>query len=340
LKPETLDPAAHEEWDRFVAAAPGGHVFLTTAWHAAWGTTPEVLVVRDGGGAIVAGLAWVRGRGRGGAGVSRPPFSAYHHPLVDEARLPRVSDQLEAMSVVLDALEPLRRVDFTFRWGAPLVALPFMQRGFENRLGVSYVIPAEAGPAWRAGLSRSHRRYLKKAGDEVRAGRFRIERDAPLEQTWPLFEATGAHKAFAVPATRDAFGHALAALAARGAAEVWSLRDDAGRLRACTFLVRDHACAYYLGGGLRAADRSGFWGNYALFEAMIDDTMARRLAFDFEGSSLPGVERFFRGFGGRLVYVTRQVRLKPFVLTLAWSVGRSIERRRSRRAPEPRGEAS
>jgi hypothetical protein len=340
LNPEPLAAADHEAWDRFVEQAPGGHLFLTAAWHAAWGATPEVVAARDGAGAIVAGVAYVRGRALGGAAIRRPPFTAYNHPLIDVARLRRVSDQLEAMSALIAAVDGFRRVDFTFRWDAPLAALSFMQRGYENRLGVSYVIPAEAGADWRAGLSRSHRRYLKKTGEEVRSGRWRIERDAPLTETWPLFEATGAAKSFRVPAAREAFGAALEALRARDRGEVWSLRDERGVLRACTFLARDERCAYYLCGGLRPADRSGFWGNYALFEAMIDDTARRGLAFDFEGSSLPGVERFFRGFGGELRTVVRQVLLQPFALTLLWSAGRSLERRRSRRVREPRGEGA
>jgi hypothetical protein len=338
LNAETLAPDEHARWDRFVEATPGGHLFLTAAWHAAWGETPEVCVVRDGDGGIVAGLAWVRGRAPGGEGIRRPPFTPYNHPLVDATRLPRVSDQLAAVEALLATLARLKRVDFVFRWGAPLVVLPFLQQGFESRLGVSYVIPSASAGAWRSGLSRSHKRYLKKAGEEVRAGRFRIEREAPLEEAWPLFEATGLRKRFRVPAAREAFGRALAALRARGAGEVWSLRDDQGRIRACTWLVRDHACAYYLAGGMRPEDRNGFWGNYALFEAMIEDSAARGLAFDFEGSSLPGVERFFRGFGGRLEVVTRQVRLRPFALTLLWSAARSVERRRSRRPAETKRE--
>ncbi len=37
-----------------------------------------------------------------------------------------------------------------------------------------------------------------------------------------------------------------------------------------------------------------------LFERMIKDALEMGLDFDFEGSSLMGVERFYRGWGGEM----------------------------------------
>jgi hypothetical protein len=98
-------------------------------------------------------------------------------------------------------------------------------------------------------------------------------------------------------------------------------------------LLFDHACSYYLASGIRMDARSGsmnLWSR-ALIERMIHDTHARGLTFDFEGSVLPGVEHFFRGWGGRRVQKTRVVKITRPWAYAAWSLHRYLSGHRSRR---------
>ncbi len=75
---------------------------------------------------------------------------------------------------------------------------------------------------------------------------------------------------------------------------------DGNRALACSFVVHDGNTAYYLLGGYRHTDKHHGAGALAVYEAI---SRARDLGcrhFDFEGSILPPIERYFRGFGGRL----------------------------------------
>jgi lipid II:glycine glycyltransferase (peptidoglycan interpeptide bridge formation enzyme) len=73
-------------------------------------------------------------------------------------------------------------------------------------------------------------------------------------------------------------------------------RDHAGRVHAALLLTYDEETAYYLAGGTDAA----FYGSGAMsllmHSAIEISALSGRKKFDFEGSMLPGVNRFFKNF--------------------------------------------
>jgi len=69
---------------------------------------------------------------------------------------------------------------------------------------------------------------------------------------------------------------------------------------ACTFVVHDRVTAYYLLGGYTAGEKHHGAGPLAMFAAIMHAKGLGLAAFDFEGSMIPTIERYFRGFGGRL----------------------------------------
>jgi hypothetical protein len=73
-----------------------------------------------------------------------------------------------------------------------------------------------------------------------------------------------------------------------------------GNLVAAVYCLYDAKVCYYLLGG--SSRQSGVTGsNNLLLQKAIEEAKNRGCeVFDFEGSMLPGVEKFFRGFGGEL----------------------------------------
>jgi hypothetical protein len=69
---------------------------------------------------------------------------------------------------------------------------------------------------------------------------------------------------------------------------------------ACCFIVHDSKTAYYLLGGYRDDEKHHGAGALALLEAIKHAKELGLAAFDFEGSMIPAIEKYFRGFGGRL----------------------------------------
>lgn len=78
--------------------------------------------------------------------------------------------------------------------------------------------------------------------------------------------------------------------------DLWGGYDEAGRLHAAVFVVWQKPCAHYIAGGSDPALRSSGAHGFVLRE-VIRAVSAHVEKFDFDGSMLPGVERFFREFG-------------------------------------------
>lgn len=332
MKAELLPPTEHGEWDRFVDTTPGGHRFLSAAWHRLWDFEAEVRVVRGVDGAIAAGLLSHATRYLARRAVRRPAFTPYNHPLVDPARLPRVSQQVEATETLLNALgTPI--VDFVFRHGAPLAVPAFVHAGFESSLAMTYVISAAKRSTWRDELSKKHRYSLRKAEGEAARDGWRVSQETDAGAAWRLLHSTAASRGFRLAVSAAVFERAVGALVASGAGQLWSVVDAGGTIASCALLVRDRELAYYLASATDVRRRPQFLGNYVLLASLIQDTLDRGLGFDFEGSSLPGVEQFFRGFGGEMRTNVRQMRFSPRILGALWSFARSLRARRGGRAP-------
>lgn len=82
----------------------------------------------------------------------------------------------------------------------------------------------------------------------------------------------------------------------RGQGDVWGAYAPNGQLHAAVFIVWQSSSAYYIAGGSDPALRDSGAHSLVLWKAIQDVATHSRL-FDFEGSMLAGVERFFREFG-------------------------------------------
>jgi lipid II:glycine glycyltransferase (peptidoglycan interpeptide bridge formation enzyme) len=78
--------------------------------------------------------------------------------------------------------------------------------------------------------------------------------------------------------------------------DLWGGYDREGHLHCAIFVAWQESSAYYLAGGGDPAYRSSGAHSLLMWEA-IRFAAGRSEKFDFEGSMLPGVERFFREFG-------------------------------------------
>ena len=90
--------------------------------------------------------------------------------------------------------------------------------------------------------------------------------------------------------------HLIETARERGQGELFGGYDDAGNLHAVAFIVWQDSMAYYIAGGGNPSLRHSGAHSLVMWEA-IQAVSHYTNRFDFEGSMLPGVERFFREFG-------------------------------------------
>ena len=108
-----------------------------------------------------------------------------------------------------------------------------------------------------------------------------------------------------------------AACAARGAGTMLFARDDEGELHAAVWVVWDRNGAYYLLAGAAPDLRTSGASSLLAWDAILR-AGEHTDVFDFHGSMLQPVERFFRAFGAQQTPYLSVTRMSP-ALRLALS---------------------
>lgn len=319
--------ATRDEWDAYVESAETGSLFHTAWWHDAWDHPYRITILRQADGAIRAGVLLALQRFSGGMAMRRPPMTAFNDPVYDitvTARQARYTQHQQLLDALLDALPPSMRIhDFLLRPSPDTYLLPYVWRGYETGLGVSYVIPVAERESWRSGLAEHHRRALRRGHQELIERQARIEAGTAISEVLPVLFESARHRSFSPGRSAAAYERWWSAVIARGAGQTYVVRDDREVL-AASLMVWDRRRAYNLASGIRTDLRVQTRAAALLTERMIEDAHGMGVDYDFEGSSLPGVEEFVRRWGGVLENRYRAVRFAGGLERVTWSLVRSL----------------
>lgn len=283
-----------------------------------------VTVERDG--RVVARLPYVmRGRRRLRV-LTMPPLTQTLGPWVERSTA-KPAEALSAEHELLAALESsLPPADAFVQHFSPtmLNALPFYWAGYRLELHYTYRLEGlESEEALWDGLRGNIRREIRKARKRVE-----VRDDLDLDRFHAIWAKTFARQGMPVPVSLAGLERLDAACAARGARALLCARDEAGRVHAVSYVVWDRHAAFYLLGGGDPELRTSGAGSLLMWESIM---RAREVTdvFDFEGSMLRPVERFFRAFGGRQTPYLRVSRARARArIALALRAGvRRLDRR-------------
>lgn len=319
---QALDRSEHDAWDRFVARVPNGSLFQTAWWHRAWNATPVVLALKDAANEIVAGTCFSASQFLGFSAIRPLPLTPVNSPLALPAGPQYAVSQhiQETILSVLASLPGAEILDFVLPCGWADVQ-PYLWSGFDSEVVCTTVIPSARGAAWRAHCSPQRARQLCRAEREFVQSACEFAADPRWDEIAPLLRITAAARSFSLP---DGLAQWWNAVEARGAGRIYLLRDRARRPLCGTLAVHDHRTTYYLLGGQLDEIRRGSCLNMLLFERMIEESIASGRDFDFEGSDIPTVERFFRGWGGESRILCRVRRASSDRALNAWAEYRRV----------------
>lgn len=204
--------------------------------------------------------------------------------------------------VVAELIELLPTHDYLMQSLHPQVDywLPFRWAGFDLEPSVTYrLAPADSQEALWSGFDERIRRAIRKAGKTLR-----VVEEATPGRLIDSARATYDRQSRALPLPPARIERVVEAAVSRRAGCVLSAVDEADQAHASIFLAWDEARMYYvLGGGDPALRMSGA-ASLLLMQALMM-AATRRLEFDFAGSVVESIERFFRAFGARPVSYVR-----------------------------------
>jgi hypothetical protein len=253
-------------------------------------------VVVERGGELRASLPFVVERRMGLTLLGQPPLTPSLGPWLRASTAKyanRLGEEKELLEALADGLPPYDR--YTQFWHPDRTNwLPFYWRGFTQTTRYTYVLPDLSDPdaLWGA-LRENIRREVQKAG---RRFSLRVRDDLGVDAFLALNEATFRRQGRGLPYPRALVERIDAACAARGCRRILVAEDGEGRRHAGAFIVWDENSAYYLMGGADPELRSSGAMSLVLWEAVRHAAGVTR-RFDFEGSMVEPIERFFRAFG-------------------------------------------
>jgi hypothetical protein len=256
-----------------------------------WGA---VTVERDG--RVLARLPYaLRGRSRLRI-LTMPPFTQTLGPWLERSTGSRARALSDEMQLLAELEAGLPAAQAFVQHFSPTVmnALPFYWAGYRLELRYTYrLVGLQSPDALWAGLRGSIRREIRKA-----RRRLEVRDDLGLDRFHAVWAMTFARQGIDPAGSLGQLERLDSACARRNARAMLFAQDAAGRVHGVLYVVWDRHAAFHLLSGADPELRTSGAGSLLMWEALM---RARAVTdvFDFEGSMLKPVERFFRAFGGR-----------------------------------------
>lgn len=172
--------------------------------------------------------------------------------------------------------------------------LPFYWEGYKQTTRYTYLLKDISSPdhLWEH-MSSNIRRNIQKAKEKHL---ITVKRGIPVEDFLQVHTQTFKRQQLSIPGDTEILKTLITVCRERGQGDLWGGYDEKGQIHAAVFIVWQESTAYYLAGGGNPALRDSGAHSLVLWEG-IRHVSGKSKEFDFEGSMLPGVERFFREFG-------------------------------------------
>lgn len=265
----------------------------STAGPGNWGLS-EV----KSGNVVVASMPWTLTTNRlGFTVISQPPLTQYLGPWISPnpqglKYAKKLSREKELLTSLINQLPKYDAFSQSF---APEFGnwLPFYWRGFEQTTRYTYRLNnlCDLELVW-SGFQDKVRTDIRKA---TKLG-VSVERSSDIEAFLDVNEMTFRRQGIKPSYSRSFVRRLFLACQANDAGTIFLARGKDGRVHAGNLLVWNENCAYYLIGGGDPELRNSGATSLAMWHSIQFAATVSRV-FDFEGSMIEPVERFFRGFG-------------------------------------------
>lgn len=275
-----------------------------------WG---EVVVEKNA--QIVTRLPYVLKKKYGLTILSQPPLTPALGPWVQESAgkyTKQLEKQKEIMNLLIDRLPKCDYFAQNFHYSITNW-LPFYWRGFIATTLYTYVIENlnDIDLVWN-NFRENIRREIRKAQKRVT-----VKTDMDVDRFLDINSLTFERQSKTLPYSRELVRRLDAACIERQARQIFFAEDAQGNVHAAIYIVWDENSAYYLMGGGDPQLRNSGATSLLMWEAIkFAATVTKK--FDFEGSMIESVERFFRAFGARQIpyfRVTRMSRRMKLLMT-------------------------
>lgn len=261
-------------------------------------------------GKIIARLPYVKEKRYGFKVLGMPPYTQTLGYWIDETGAKNAKRYARHKDLINDLINQLPNgynVDISLDHDCSYL-FPFKWNGYRLEMAYSYRLEeiSDLEQLWN-GLADNIRREIKKAQKKLVIEKDRSINDL-ISMQCKTFERQG----------RKFNGHVELlrrldeALIGHNARQLLCAVDEDGRIHAASYFVFDSNCCYYLIGGADPELRNSGASSLLMWEGIkFASTVSN--SFDFEGSMIEPIERFFRAFGGIPTPYWRVTKMNPIL---------------------------
>ena len=271
---------------------------------------------------IIASMPFMLTKRLGVISLSQPKLTQSLGPWIKETNskyAKRLSLEKDLMNELIDKLPEFDI--FQQNWNLNMTNwLPFFWKGFAQTTRYTYILPliSDSKKLWE-GLQDNIRSDIKKAQNKYKLS---VRSDLPIRDFIKLQQKTFERQNIAMQIPLDLIERLDQECSKRKIRKMMIAVDEMGRHHAGIYIVWDHQSAYYLMSGGDPLLRNSGATSYLLWEA-INFASSVTASFDFEGSMMEPIERFFRAFGAKQTpyfsiskIKSRRLRIKTKIIEL------------------------
>lgn len=304
-----------EKYRLFCAEEKTIPIFSQPWWlDAVAGDSWDVCLVEKGG-IVVASMPYTRSSRLGMTVISKPALTQTLGPWIRASNAKyakRLAAEKDLMVMLIDQLP--KYAYFNQTWHHSMTNwLPFFWRGFEQTTRYTYTLSDihDTDEVWN-GFETKIRTDIRKAENKFA---LKVRTDLPINNLMALNEMTFSRQGKVAPYSSGFVERIVEAAKAREKCQWFIAQDNKGQNHAGVLIIWDEQSAYYLISGGNPELRNSGATSLCLWEAIKFASTVTK-SFDFEGSMIEPIERFFRGFGAVQTpyYMLTHMPNKPFKL--------------------------
>ncbi|MEQ8525112.1 GNAT family N-acetyltransferase [Gracilimonas sp.] len=175
--------------------------------------------------------------------------------------------------------------------------LPFIWEGFSQNSLTTFQVqaPIDTKQTWK-NLNSAVRRDIRRAEESLE-----VIIGLSSDELYNMISATFERQGLKVPYSRGLLYDLYNEASSRERATIVGAKDNKGVLHAAEVFLHDDKTTYYLAGGFDSESEVPGAVSLVLWEG-IKEAQKRGNTFDFEGSSIKSIERYFSSFGSKPVH--------------------------------------
>jgi len=288
-----------EKYRAHCKAEPSIPIFSKDWWlDAVCGKNNWDVALVEKGGQIIASMPYYMIKRHGMCRIIIPQLTQTMGPRLRSTNAKyanQLAEQKDLMTALIEKLPAFDHFAQNFHYSITNW-LPFYWQGFSQTNKYTYVLEdiSDTQKIWD-GMLPKIRTDIKKAQNRFS---LQISTDSGIDAFLTMNEQTFTRQGMKLPYSKDFVKRLDNACEEHNARRIFFAKDSDGRIHAAVYIVWDENSAYYLMGGSDPDLRNSGANSLCMWEAIkFASTITK--AFDFEGSMIEPVERFFRAFGAR-----------------------------------------